>query len=521
VVQKGTTIQVNGAGFSSLTVINFFNAQAGGSVNLGGLNSTGRSRIPLTIINGNTFTLSIPAGALAGPSYIQAINPPFVPFSNSGNGSSGAFVLTQPISPTPTPTPTPEKSPTPRPSRAPTPAPTRTPTAIATPILISATRAGTRLALQDIGESGETIWTSNETWLLRLLNQFAATPELFQAFKTSTMEALVAKKFDDAVLQIAGANFVSAPEDAGLLPAWSATLRSGFSTIALDLHDFETNGVYGDKKNELPRANCNFTSNPKGSCTSATNTLTIVFNDPAIGSDLTTFFDWTGASSGESSPTVIAQDPLNPGTLIELPTRLVWQLRSKGTTLLSVVVDVQWLPSPCMTGKFLFDLPVSADATSFIIGPDLSTKIFTETVSATLSDTSGSGKASVSGVGGGKAVNGNASATVNGTVTRPATSCGAFENAVVSSLVANGSASNGAHQFQPTLTATNFLTDTNGVLQNAALNGQFFVDKDFGTFSGILNDTNPDKVPGHESIIDFSDGKMDFADFIKSLTLPK
>lgn len=47
-VQKGTTIQVNGTGFSSLTVINFFNAQAGGSVNLGGLNSTGRSRIALT-----------------------------------------------------------------------------------------------------------------------------------------------------------------------------------------------------------------------------------------------------------------------------------------------------------------------------------------------------------------------------------------------------------------------------------------------------------------------------------------
>ncbi len=323
------------------------------------------------------------------------------------------------------------------------------------------------------------------------------------------------------MLQIAGANFVSDPDDAGLLHAWSATFRSAFSTIALDFHDFETNGLYGDKKNELPRANCDFTSNPKGTCTSATNTLTIVFNDPAIGSDLTTFFDWTGASSGESSPTVIAQDPLNSGTLIELPTRLVWQLKSKGTTLLSVVADVQWLPSPCMIGKFLFDVPVSADMTSFIIGPDLTTKIFTETISATLSDTSGSGKASVSGVGGGKAVNGNASATVNGTVTRSAKSCGAFENAVVSSLMANGSASNGAHQFQPALTATNFLADTNGVLQSAQLNGQFFVDKDFGTFSGILDDTNPDKVPGHELIIDFSDGKTDFADFIKSLTLPK
>ena len=100
VVQKGTTIQVNGAGFSKLTVINFFNAQAGGAVNLGGLNHAGMPRIALTIVNGNLFTLSIPAGAVAGPAYIQALNPPFVPFSSSGSGAGGAFVLTQPISPT-------------------------------------------------------------------------------------------------------------------------------------------------------------------------------------------------------------------------------------------------------------------------------------------------------------------------------------------------------------------------------------------------------------------------------------
>ena len=131
VVQKGTTIQVNGAGFSKLTVINFFNAQAGGAVNLGGLNHAGMPRIALTIVNGNLFTLSIPAGAVAGPAYIQALNPPFVPFSSSGSGAGGAFVLKLPVGPTPTPTAKP--SPHPTPTRTPTPAPTATLRATPTP----------------------------------------------------------------------------------------------------------------------------------------------------------------------------------------------------------------------------------------------------------------------------------------------------------------------------------------------------------------------------------------------------
>jgi hypothetical protein len=37
VMQNGQTITVDGAGFSTLTVINLFNAQNGGVVNLGGI----------------------------------------------------------------------------------------------------------------------------------------------------------------------------------------------------------------------------------------------------------------------------------------------------------------------------------------------------------------------------------------------------------------------------------------------------------------------------------------------------
>jgi hypothetical protein len=78
VSQAGSTIMVNGTGFSTLTVINFFNAQASGVVNLGGLDARGKPKIVLTIINSDKFTFAVPVGAVAGASYVQAVNPPFV-----------------------------------------------------------------------------------------------------------------------------------------------------------------------------------------------------------------------------------------------------------------------------------------------------------------------------------------------------------------------------------------------------------------------------------------------------------
>ncbi len=88
VAQTGSTVTVFGAGFSSLTVINLFNLQGGAVVNLGGLNPGGGPIIPLRL-DSDSFTL--PAGVVAGPAYVQALNPPFIPFTSSGSDPGGTF----------------------------------------------------------------------------------------------------------------------------------------------------------------------------------------------------------------------------------------------------------------------------------------------------------------------------------------------------------------------------------------------------------------------------------------------
>jgi len=93
VIQAGNTVTVNGTGFSALTVINFFNAQSSGVVNLGGLGAGGAPKIPLTLVNSDKFTFTKPAGAVPGAAYVQALNPPFVPYTSSGNAPGGAFTL--------------------------------------------------------------------------------------------------------------------------------------------------------------------------------------------------------------------------------------------------------------------------------------------------------------------------------------------------------------------------------------------------------------------------------------------
>jgi hypothetical protein len=96
VTQIGSTLFVDGAGFATFkpfTVINFFNTQKGGAVNLGGLKPDGTPKIPLTPVSSTRFTFIKPAGAVAGPSFVQALNPPFVPFTSSGNDPCGAFPL--------------------------------------------------------------------------------------------------------------------------------------------------------------------------------------------------------------------------------------------------------------------------------------------------------------------------------------------------------------------------------------------------------------------------------------------
>ncbi len=93
VTQAGSTITVNGTGFSKLTVINLFNKQGLNVVNLGGLRPDGKSKIPLSLANSTKLTFIKPAGAVPGPAYIQALNPPFVTFTSSGNAAGGAFTL--------------------------------------------------------------------------------------------------------------------------------------------------------------------------------------------------------------------------------------------------------------------------------------------------------------------------------------------------------------------------------------------------------------------------------------------
>ena len=93
VTQSGDTITVNGTGFSTLTIINFFNRQGSATVNLGGLGTGGAPRIPLTVVNSTTLTFSRPISAVAGAAYVQAVNPPFVPYTSSGTGAGGAFTL--------------------------------------------------------------------------------------------------------------------------------------------------------------------------------------------------------------------------------------------------------------------------------------------------------------------------------------------------------------------------------------------------------------------------------------------
>ncbi len=93
VSQSGSAVMVFGTGFSTLTVINLFNVQSGGTVNLGGLTSGGTPQIPLTLVSPEEFTFTVPATAVPGPAYIQALNPPFVPFTSSGNAPGGAFTL--------------------------------------------------------------------------------------------------------------------------------------------------------------------------------------------------------------------------------------------------------------------------------------------------------------------------------------------------------------------------------------------------------------------------------------------
>lgn len=82
------SITVDGTGFSPLTKINFFNTLPGGMVkNLAGVH------FGLTFINEKMLMFDLPASTNRSKSYVQAFNPPFVPFTSSDSDPGGSITL--------------------------------------------------------------------------------------------------------------------------------------------------------------------------------------------------------------------------------------------------------------------------------------------------------------------------------------------------------------------------------------------------------------------------------------------
>ena len=88
---NGDTVSVVGTGFNALTVINLFASKGGGVVNAGGIGAGGAPNVPLSVTDSHHFSFTRPAGLDAGPAYVQAINPPFIPYTTSSSG--GGFTL--------------------------------------------------------------------------------------------------------------------------------------------------------------------------------------------------------------------------------------------------------------------------------------------------------------------------------------------------------------------------------------------------------------------------------------------
>ena len=92
VTQQGKTLIVDGTGFSTLTLINFYASKGGPVVNLGGT-VNGVAAIAITLVSSTELRFAVPAGAVAGPAYVEALNPPFVPFTTTAGDPNGAFIL--------------------------------------------------------------------------------------------------------------------------------------------------------------------------------------------------------------------------------------------------------------------------------------------------------------------------------------------------------------------------------------------------------------------------------------------
>ena len=93
VTQSGSTIIVSGAGFTPQTIIKFRNSLDGRFVELGGLDPGGKANIPITYVGPNLLSFEVPDGAVAGPTYVEALNPPFAAYSSSKGAPGEEFYL--------------------------------------------------------------------------------------------------------------------------------------------------------------------------------------------------------------------------------------------------------------------------------------------------------------------------------------------------------------------------------------------------------------------------------------------
>ncbi len=94
VTVNGNTLDVTGTGFNDdLTVVNFFAVRNGQLQNLGGLADNGVPRILLDVTSSTHLSFQRPPAVEAGKAFVEAINPPYIPFTSSGSGPGGSVVL--------------------------------------------------------------------------------------------------------------------------------------------------------------------------------------------------------------------------------------------------------------------------------------------------------------------------------------------------------------------------------------------------------------------------------------------
>jgi hypothetical protein len=91
VYQSGALLTVEGTGFSTATVVNLY---CGGPLgNFGGFDAAGKPMLHLEIEGDSKLRFTAPSRAKAGKCYLEALNPPFLPFSSSYNDPGGSFIL--------------------------------------------------------------------------------------------------------------------------------------------------------------------------------------------------------------------------------------------------------------------------------------------------------------------------------------------------------------------------------------------------------------------------------------------